>query len=202
MKKIILLVIASIILSGCLKPTTEKPEGNNQSSPEVKSSTSTLIDQQTQGWQEYENQELGYKLKFPQDWHLTDNPQARTNLSPGISFISLPVDQLELDHARFTVLVEESKQWNLDSYPPIENLEKDGYNKSHLELNNTPAYFLITSDTNKDLVVIFTQKDGYFYRLNWNATTPKLRHDYQEIFKQILATFDFIDLPKSDHLWI
>ena len=122
--------------------------------------------------------------------------------SGGISFTSLPVDQLANDHARFTVFIEESKQRNLDNYPAVENLEKDGYNKSHLEFLNTPAYFLITTDTNKDHAVIFTQKDGYFYRLNWNATTPKLRAEYKEIFKQILATFEFTELPNQDHLWI
>lgn len=201
MKKLTILLVLSLFLSGCLQ-APPKPESEtvvDASSPKQKT---TAIDQQTQDWQPFENPKLGYKLKYPLDWHLTNNPQAKTNLSPGISFISVPVDQLANDHARFTVLVEESKQNNLDNYPPIENLEKDGYNKSHLEFNNTPAYFLITTDINKDHAVIFTQKDGYFYRLNWNATTPKLRAEYKEIFKQILATFDFTDLPSKDHLWI
>jgi hypothetical protein len=197
MKKIIIIAISSIILTGCLQAPPVVETGSNQAQKAI-----SPIEELTKDWQQFENQKLGYQLKFPQDWHLTDNPQVKSNLSPGISFVSLPIDQLNNDHARFTVLVEESKQWNLDSFPPIENLEKDGYNKSHLEFLNTPAYFLITSDTNKDQAVIFTHKDGYFYRLSWNATTPKLRFDYKEIFKQILATFNFTDLPDKDHLWI
>ncbi len=200
MKKLALITAFSLLLAGCLKaPPKPEPEAVVDASTPQKT---TVIDQQTENWQQFENNQLGYKLKYPQSWHLTDSPQAKTNLSPGISFLSVPQDQLTSDHARFTVLVEPSKQFNLDNYPPIENLEKDGYNKSHLEFNNTPAYFLITTDINKDHAVIFTQKDGYFYRLNWNATTRKLRAEYKELFKQILATFKFTDLPDKDHLWI
>lgn len=200
MKKLILLIIISLFLSGCLKAPPKPEEETVVDASEPKTKT-TLIDEQTKDWQVYQNQKLGFKLKYPSEWYQTDL-SIKANLQAGINFLSVSENQVEKDHARFTVFVEEAKDRNLENFDFIENLEKDGYEKSYLEFLNTPAYFLITTDINKDHAVIILKKDGLFYRLNWTATTPQLRQDYRELFKQIIATFEFTNLPDKDHLWI
>lgn len=200
MKRISLIIILSLFLTGCLS-APPKPEVESTVDASTPQQKTTILDQQTQNWPVYQNQKLGFKLKYPPDWHQTNLP-IKANLKAGINFLSVPENQIQTPHARLTVYVEESKDRNLNNFAFIENLEKDGYEKSYLEFLNTPAYLLITTDINKDQAVIITQKDGNFYRLNWTATTFELRQDYRQLFKQIIATFKFTDLPEKDHLWI
>ena len=207
-KKLIIItfLMISTFLTGCLKQEAdlqksdlqEKPDQSEQQVQEKK----LPIEEITKDWQEYISDQYGYRIKFPSDWqeHKTyPNP----NISSDMVFSSISEDQREEQaYAIFSISIEEAKDRNLANYNLIDDLVKDSYKKSTLEISNNQSVLLITIDDNKDQGNIIILRDGYFYRLTWNATTIETRRLYEEIFKKILATFKFTHQPEIKQNWI
>lgn len=199
-----LLITLLVVLSGCVNQDIvfeEKPAQEEQIQ-EQKQEKTLLINEITQDWQEYKSEQYGYKIKFPSDWQ-KHNTYPKLNLSAEIIFSNIPENQRDNQpYAIFSVSIEEAKDRNLIGYNVIGDLVMEGYNKSTLEISNTQAALLITDDDNKDLASIIILRDGYFYRLTWNATTRAYRAQFEEIFKQIIATFKFTNKPIINQQWI
>jgi len=187
------LIIIAIFLTGCIKQNSVLEEKPDQTEKIQETENKPLpIEVITQGWQEYNHDQYGFKIKFPPDWqqHLT---YPKPNLLPEVIFSSISEDQRSKQpYAIFFVSVEEAKDRNLTGYNIIGDLVEEGYNQSSLKINNTQAVLLITDDNNKDLASIIILHNDYFYRLTWNATTGAYRTQFEEIFKKIIATFKFI----------
>lgn len=200
-----LLVTLLVVLSGCVKQNIvfeEKPSQEKEQVQEQKQKKPLLINEITKDWQEYESEQYAYKIKFPSNWQ-KHNTYPKSNLSPEIIFSNIFEDQrASQPYAIFSISIEETKDRNLNGYNVIGDLVMEGYNKSTLEISNTQAALLITDDDNKDLASIIILHDGYFYRLTWNATTRVYRAQFEEIFKQIIATFKFTGKPVIDQKWI
>jgi len=203
---IITLLIISTFLTGCLKQEAdlqkpnlqEKPDQSEQQVQEKK----LPIEEITKDWQEYTSDEYGYKIKFPSDWQ-ENQAYSNPNISSDVVFSSISEDQRkEQPYAIFSISIEEAKDRNLANYNLIDDLVKDSYKKSTLEISNNQSVLLITIDDNKDQGNIIILRDGYFYRLTWNATTIEARRLYEEIFKKILASFKFTHQPKIKQNWI
>ena len=200
-----LLITLLVVLSGCIKQNAvfrEKPAQEEEQVQDQKQKKPLLINEITKDWQEYESEQYGYKIKFPSDWQ-KHNTYPKPNISPEIIFSNISEDQRNSQpYAIFSISIEEAEDRNLNGYNIIGDLVMEGYNKSTLEISNTQAALLITDDDNKDLASIFILRDGYFYRLTWNATTRAYRAQFEEIFKQIIATFKFTNKPVIDQKWI
>lgn len=165
-------VVIAALVFGLFK-LNAKMNSTPEPSPQVSSAPVVITDEMTADWQEFKNDELKYQLKYPPDWIYT--PQA-TFSKEGVYF---------------RVSVELAKFQNLTDYPIIEDLLKDGYEKIDLETPNGKAKLMLTNHNDKDLANMFLMRDGYLYRLTWNAI-PELRHQYAETFKQIVASFKII----------
>jgi len=211
MKKIILasalLLLASFLITKLIQSIEPAKEETNQvqeSQPEKKETSNQPlpINDITQNWQEYKNDQYGYKIKFPPDWKINQT-YPNPNIPAHIVYSTL--EETKRDDEPYAILgisIEPAKDRNLNGYYVIGDLVMDGYEKYSLEISNTQGALLITSDDNKDLANLVVLRDGLFYRLTWNATTRASRAKYEETFKQILATFKFTHRPKIDQNWI
>ncbi|MFC1626990.1 PsbP-related protein [Patescibacteria group bacterium] len=203
----VLILLASYLITSYTQPKSDfdsnQPSIEESRTSSDQNSQAQLISNMTDNWQEYSNDKYGYTIKFPQDWH-----QHQTYPDPSINthivFSSVAEDRRDdQPYAIFGISMELAKDRNLKGYKFIGDHVMDGYEKSTLEISNTQAAMLITSDDNKDLGHIVILRDGYFYRLTWNATTRVTRAEFEEIFKQIIATFKFTHRPKTDNQqWI
>lgn len=187
MKKILIILTTSLILTGCLN-STPIPESAPSPSPK----TASPIEKLTKDWQVFENQQYSYTIKYPLNWNFHPtaiNPPPPTNI-----FLSnAPIGQLQDNYANFTVSVIESLGKNLTSHAEITESIDAGFIKSDLEISGSPAVLLVGINQHLYTANIYVLHGDYFYRLGWQATDENNFNQSKEVFKQILATFKFTD---------
>jgi hypothetical protein len=187
MRKIILFTLASLLLSGCLK-TPPKIETEPTQAPK----TISPIEELTKDWQQFENQVYSYSIKYPQNWYF--HPQAINPPPPAAIFIAnVKPNETKGSYASFTITTDKVLDRNLTSYPEITELIDAGYIESNLEISGSQAILLVGSNQNRFQASVYVMHGDYFYRLGWQGTDEPIYNQEKEVFKQILATFKFLD---------
>jgi hypothetical protein len=182
-------LIFALIFTGCLpQPTQPKPESTT---PSPTPASVKPIEALTADWQKYTNSRYHYLIKYPPDWFFH---QAGYSPPPPtvVLFASVPEGQTQSAYASFEVFVDQAAGRNLENYGEIVHLQED-HLKDSLTIDNAPAVILTPTGKSLGLIAVYALHHDFIYRLGWQATDLETAQKYQEVFKQILATFEFTD---------
>lgn len=186
MKKIIVIIIFSVFLSGCLKAPPKPDITDSEPSPKPTSP----IEEITKDWQQFENEAYAYLVKYPQEWHF--HPNAINPPPPRAIFLSdVEVGQTKDSYASFTILTDEANGRNLTNYPEITESIDAGFVNSDLEISGSKAVLLVGINQNQFKASVYVLRNNLFYRLSWQGTDKIAYQRNIDIFKQILASFKF-----------
>ena len=192
MKKIIFASILILLASFFI---TKSPQVDDPIVENIQKTKSPQpINDITKNWQEYKNEKYSYLIKYPQDWYF--HPQTMNPPPPRAIFLANVVEgETQGNYASFTVLIDDSLGRNLTNHSEITESIDAGFIQSDLVISGSPAVMLIGSNQNQFISIIYVLHKSYFYRLGWQATDEKTYNLQKEIFRQIIATFKFTNLP-------
>jgi hypothetical protein len=183
----ILLLAITSILSGCLKAPPKIETESNQAPKTI-----SPIEELTKDWQQFENQVYSYSIKYPQSWYF--HPLAINPPPPRAIFLAnVEPGETKGNYASFTVLIDESLGRNLTNHSEVTESIDAGYINTNLEISGSPAVLLVGLNQNRFTASVYVLHGDYFYRLGWQGKDEQSYNQEKETFKQILATFKFLD---------
>ena len=152
-------------------------------------SSAKKVDSATVGWQTYNNDQYGYKVKYPKDWYF--HPNACCPPPPAaITISNLSEDKITNEYVTFNVIVDPSLGRTLDNYEEIASLVADGYTKTAVTLSGEAGVKLERHAHPMDTGAwIYSKHNDTIYRLTWGGTNPAIYQPHEKTLLKIVDTF-------------
>ncbi len=146
------------------------------------------------GWQEYNNDKYGYKIKYPPDWYFIKegySPPPPTSIK--LSNINNPYPAAGFDYLSVGIDVDKALGRTLDNYEEILSLKSQYYQEIRLTVGGEPAAKIAVPDPNSaEPISVYIQHKDNIYRITWNDNTDGFVQN-RKLFEKILQSFTFTD---------
>jgi len=176
MKKIIAILTISLLftmnITGCTIGGGNKiiPKDN------VGNSADTGIRDQSL-WQEYENSRFGYSIRFPKAWYKGNSSQNNDGIA------------LHIDESDFDIRVYGANYIDGTS-KPYSNLDKEGFKKEDIKLNQGETATLITGEEDNmsvyEMVFVSNNFEYHFYA----KVSNEYATEYEDVIIDVIKTFN------------
>ncbi|MFA5134552.1 MAG: PsbP-related protein [Patescibacteria group bacterium] len=176
---------------------------NTNTSPAVNTGTNPEPEESSfhaDGWQTFRNNEYGYTITFPSDWHYVPNAMSGPP-PPATAFFSSEPAESSVNYSSVNILVTELSGETLNTWSEIGLLEEDGYGKTDITVGSEPGVRLerrtLESDTGG---TIYVAKNNLMYRIVWGSIDQGLFADHEETLGAIVQSFAFAEQLVPDFI--
>ncbi len=194
---IIILIVAIVVVAGGVGYYFYK---TSQEQKEAKKTKSEQIVDETADWNIYQNEEYGFKMKYPEDWRIEEAIIADSEeLKPLSVFTLCPKDKVYYHtvggYTRGTMDPIGTEIWSTEDYQKrgIPGAKKvlisDNLSAFYSE-NALGEIFYVIQYPNKNIVVIFRSEIDMILR---DPSEDAEAEELKKVFNQILSTFKFIE---------
>ena len=137
-------------------------------------------------WETYRNEELGFEVKYPENWEVLERTKNEFSDNPG--FVFLPKERQKIDDRGTYLFIQKKQEVSLE-------------NDNNKFINNNIVGLIVDYKLgvwdesrkkldNRDVLQKYLYKGDIFYYSIYNPSSDN--KELQEVFEQIVLSFKFI----------